>query len=183
MRFTSVVVAGIFAVAVSAQSSQAATATTSSVASATTTDPAQASMYNCINACDEDDVDCKADCITVPSPSDEQANDTIDCVAKCPQGNGTEADNAAYASCVNGCIGQYFYTSTGAPAGATRTATGSGSGATGTASGGSGSSGTGTGTGSSSSSTSTSEPNGAAAIRTGASAVALVGFLAAFLAL
>jgi hypothetical protein len=182
MRFTSVVVAGIFAVAVSAQSSQAATATTSSVASATTTDPAQASMLNCLNTCG-DDVDCKADCITVPSPSDEQANDTIDCVAQCPQGKGTEADNAAYGSCVSDCIGKYFYTSTGALAGATRTGTASGSGATGTGSGGSGSSGTGTGTGSSSSSTSTSEPNGAAAIRTGASAVGLVGFLVAFLAL
>ncbi|KAI1467347.1 uncharacterized protein F4812DRAFT_459451 [Daldinia caldariorum] len=93
-------------------------------------DPAQSSaqsaILNCLNACDASDVSCQAKCIAVPNPSDQNVNQTTECVAQCPQGKGTEADNKAYADCVSGCIAQYFYTSTNAP-GATTSATGTGS--------------------------------------------------------
>ena len=42
-------------------------------------------------------------------------NATTSCVAACPQGNGTAADNQAYSDCVQECIGEYYYTSTGTP--------------------------------------------------------------------
>ncbi|OTA52837.1 hypothetical protein K449DRAFT_402358 [Hypoxylon sp. EC38] len=140
MRF-SVVVAGFFAAVASAQSSTetdtavssassaasgdsttvAASTTNTDVASLTSVsiDPAQtsaqAAIIQCINACDVNDVDCKAKCIAVPSPDTTNVNRTTECVAACPQGNGTAADNDAYSSCVSGCIAQYYYTSTGTP--------------------------------------------------------------------
>lgn len=52
----------------------------------------------------------------VPSPSDSQANDTTKCVAKCPQGKGTAADNKAFGDCIQQCINaHYFVTSKGTP--------------------------------------------------------------------
>ncbi|KAI0379724.1 hypothetical protein F5Y04DRAFT_259008 [Hypomontagnella monticulosa] len=145
MRF-SVLVAGFFAAAATAQSDTAsATAAVSSVSSsgssgateapssssgsgsatvpATLTsvsiDPAQtsaqAAMIACINACAPDDVNCQAKCISVPSPDTQNVNQTTQCVAECPQGNGTATDNLNYADCVSKCIGQYYYTTSGTP--------------------------------------------------------------------
>jgi hypothetical protein len=42
-------------------------------------------------------------------------NKTTACVAACPQGSGTAADNQAYSDCVQGCIGQFYFTSSGTP--------------------------------------------------------------------
>jgi hypothetical protein len=58
MRFTSALIAGALAVAVRAQ-------TTTSDAPSTTTyslDPVQSSIIACISECDDDDVNCRADC-------------------------------------------------------------------------------------------------------------------------
>jgi hypothetical protein len=115
MRFTSFIVAGIFAVAASAQSSTAAAGSTSVASS----DPAQSSVASeieqCLAKCDAVDTRCRANCIAVPSPDDQNVNETTKCVADCPQGNGTAADNQAYSDCVATCIGQYYYTTTGTP--------------------------------------------------------------------
>lgn len=73
------------------------------------------------------DVDCKAKCISVPSPDTQSVNSTTECVAACPQGNGTASDNLAYADCVNDCIGQYYFTSSGTPNLASSTSGSSGS--------------------------------------------------------
>lgn len=52
----------------------------------------------------------------VPSPDRGQVNATTQCVAACPQGKGTAADNKAYGDCVQGCIGKnYFVSSKGTP--------------------------------------------------------------------
>ncbi|KAK6958089.1 hypothetical protein Daesc_000882 [Daldinia eschscholtzii] len=101
-----------------------ATGSTGTVPSVTVSiDPAQSSaqsaILDCLNACDASDVNCQAKCIAVPSPDNQNVNQTTECVAECPQGNGTASDNQAYADCVNGCIAQYFYTSTGLPAATT----------------------------------------------------------------
>ncbi|KAK5628124.1 hypothetical protein RRF57_003839 [Xylaria bambusicola] len=117
MRFTSFIVAGLFAVATSAQSS---TATGTAVASSTASiDPAQSSIaaqiQACLANCDESDTKCRANCIAVPSPDAQNVNATTSCVAACPQGNGTMADNDAYSDCVQGCIGEFYYTTTGTP--------------------------------------------------------------------
>lgn len=52
----------------------------------------------------------------VPSPNEDQANQTTDCATKCPQGSGSPADTEAFANCVQGCISKYFYnTADGTP--------------------------------------------------------------------
>ncbi|KAL1883825.1 hypothetical protein VTK73DRAFT_7613 [Phialemonium thermophilum] len=208
MRFTSVLVAGAFAVLARAQ-----TPSTTSTSSATTTtvsvDPAQtsaqAAMIKCIDACPAGDVACTSKCIAVPNPNASQVNATIDCVANCDQGNGTAADNAAFAKCRDNCIAQNYYTTSGTPqptggSGSGSSGSGSGSGSSsGSGSGsGSGSSATGTGSGSGSDATGTAtgaasgtasasptkSPNAAnPVVRLGSSALGLAGFLGAFLAL
>lgn len=47
----------------------------------------------------------------VPSPNEDQALDTIDCVAQCEQGNGTEEETAAYIECSNRCVNEHFFSS------------------------------------------------------------------------
>ncbi|KAI1197515.1 hypothetical protein F5X97DRAFT_176553 [Nemania serpens] len=161
MHFTSFIVAGVFAVAASAQSATSTVASSSVVSS----DPAESStsvIEQCLDLCkyniysvfwplggfgifqkrkirrewrrllslnaldydltyclryigDPSDTKCRANCIAVPSPDDDSVNATTSCVAACPQGNGTAEDNDAYAKCVDGCIGQYYYTTTGTP--------------------------------------------------------------------
>jgi hypothetical protein len=119
----------------------------------------------------------------VPNPSPEQVDKTTQCVANCPKGNGTESDNLNYKSCVDGCIAQYYYTTTGTPnpTGGSGSGSGSGSSASGAAH-------TGTTTGSQTasgaqSSATTSATHNAAPILVGSSAVGLLGFFAALLAL
>jgi len=113
-------------------------------------------------------------------------NATNNCVAGCNKGNGSAADTASYTNCLNNCIAQNYFTATGTPASPTG---GSGSGS------GSGSSGAGatTGTGTAGASgasntasgaaTSSTHPAAAGMVQVGTSAVGLVGFLAAFLAI
>ncbi|KAI2635029.1 hypothetical protein GGS21DRAFT_490238 [Xylaria nigripes] len=117
MRFTSFIVAGLFAVATSAQSSGAVE--TGSATATVSVDPAQSSaaskIEQCLAACDESDTACRAHCIAVPSPDTQNVNATTNCVANCPQGNGTAAENKAYADCVDGCIAEFYFTSTGTP--------------------------------------------------------------------
>ncbi|RYP59994.1 hypothetical protein DL770_010101 [Monosporascus sp. CRB-9-2] len=125
MRFTNAFVAGIFAFAANAQTTESVTSAVSttvstevtSVTSATTTreptpeESLQAEVIQCIEACD-DDVNCRAGCITVPSPDEGAVNDTTSCVADCPQGDGSEEENAAYGECVQSCISDHYLTTT-----------------------------------------------------------------------
>ena len=55
---------------------------------------------------------CVAGCYKVPCPSEDQANDTNDCVAQCPQGTGTPEDTQAYISCQNACFTSHFFPAT-----------------------------------------------------------------------
>lgn len=204
MRFTSLIVAGVFALTATAQSSTATE--TSASATSTGTDPAQTSVQSaitkCLERCDAADVTCQAQCITVPAPSEQQANQTTECVAACPQGNGTEADINNYSQCVSGCISQYFYSTSGAVAQATATGTSdvtsvepvlstiTTDGSTLTTTLGSrtvtnapNSSGTGTTTGTGSAASSSETHNAADAIFAPAGPVGLFGLMAAILAL
>ncbi|KAI0165545.1 hypothetical protein GGR57DRAFT_447851 [Xylariaceae sp. FL1272] len=115
MRFTAFVAAGLVVIAANAESS-----TSTDVASTTTSvSPAQSSaaseITECLEKCDESDTACRAHCIAVPSPDTANVNATTSCVAACPQGDGTAADNKAYSDCVSACIGQYYFTETGTP--------------------------------------------------------------------
>lgn len=128
----------------------------------------------------------------VPNPSGSQVNATTECVANCDQGNGTAADNQAYANCVDSCIGENYFTSTGTPAQATgdsssdSTATGSDSAATATGSStasGSGDDSDSTATGTGASASATASDSAADALRVGVTGASLFGLLAAFVAL
>jgi cobalamin biosynthesis Mg chelatase CobN len=106
MRFTSVFVAGAFAVAAQAQST-----TEGDVPSPTySMDPVQSSILSCINECDPADVNCLADCNPVPSPNESQVIDTNECFAECDQGDGSEEQTEAYANCTQQCIQDLFFT-------------------------------------------------------------------------
>jgi len=181
MRFASIIIAGTLAVLAHAQSSTTKpAASTTSVNTAQTSE--QARIDACLAACKPDDVKCKADCITVPSPSHSQVNQTNECVAKCPQGSGSPADTEAYRVCRDGCIAKYYYTTGGTIGGATGSASGTGSGgasATGTGSA-SGSDATGSASGSASA---TGKPSAASTFRVGSYAIGLVAFAAAFFSL
>jgi acyl-homoserine lactone acylase PvdQ len=118
MRFTSFVAAGLLAVSASAQTS----ATSSAAAAATS---ALSEIEQCLNDCDPADVTCRAHCIAVPSPDDASANATTDCAAKCDKGDGSAEQNVAWGECVQGCIEDYYFASTGTPNLATSKAGGS----------------------------------------------------------
>lgn len=44
-------------------------------------------------------------------PNSLQVNQTDDCVAKCPQGDGSSSASNNYSNCVQACIRSYFPTS------------------------------------------------------------------------
>lgn len=53
-----------------------------------------------------------SDTLGLPGPTEEMANATTECMAKCEQGNGTEAETAKFAACGQACIAQNFFSST-----------------------------------------------------------------------
>ncbi|KAL7821720.1 hypothetical protein V8C44DRAFT_315531 [Trichoderma aethiopicum] len=200
MRF-SIVLSGLFAALAAAQTSSSAAQAPSGTQSLS---PAQASQVACIKACKAGDVNCQAHCIAVPSPDQSQVNATTQCVAKCPQGNGSAAQTQIYKTCIDKCINDhYFVTSegtpqaTGAPGNdhqASGTATDSAAAPTGTDSSATDSESTGTATGTATSSvtktvTSTRTSSASASATTNAapaiiaSGGALMGVVAALLAL
>lgn len=78
------------------------------------------------------DICCQAACVNVPCPNEAAANETTACAGACTQGNGTEEETAAYASCQASCISASFFpvsTTAGSGSGSN---TASGSDATGT---------------------------------------------------
>ncbi|KXX75100.1 hypothetical protein MMYC01_207647 [Madurella mycetomatis] len=112
MRVTSVLLTGVLALVANAQSTTGGSVPTATDSSSSAQDSLQAAIVACIEACDPGDVDCTSRCIAVPNPNEEQVNETNECVAACDQGEGTEADIRAYGECVQGCIGQHFFTET-----------------------------------------------------------------------
>lgn len=115
MRFTSIITAGIFAVAATAQSAPSTTAKETPSATVSLT-PEQSSSAACLEACGPGgDVACTSKCIAVPNPNDSQVNQTTDCVAKCPQGDGSEAETNEFARCSQECISKYYFSAGGTP--------------------------------------------------------------------
>ncbi|KAF7714630.1 Uncharacterized protein PECH_007211 [Penicillium ucsense] len=87
----------------------AAVDTTTSAMAPTVTMTAEAL---CAKKCNANDVCCIAQCYHVPCPSDNQANDTNNCVAACPQGTGSPADTQKYADCEQRCYSSHFLATT-----------------------------------------------------------------------
>ncbi|PKS11839.1 hypothetical protein jhhlp_001133 [Lomentospora prolificans] len=185
MRFTPVIVASIFAVAVSAQDATTSATTPASTSGLTT------EQQKCINACDANDVNCLAHCTPVPSPNEDNLNKLHDCVGKCDQGDGSESATVAYGNCVQECIVENYYDpkqgtpnqpGAGSSSGSgsdSDSSSGSGSDSGDNSSGDSSKSGDATSTGSSADST---ETPGAAAGLVASSSLGLFGLLAAVLA-
>jgi hypothetical protein len=110
MRVTSIVLAAGLALFANAQTTAGNTTPSQTLDAATAAQSsAQAEVLRCLNACKPEDVDCRAGCIAVPSPSDQQANNTVNCVAACPIGKGTEADNNAFTKCTTDCVNNNYY--------------------------------------------------------------------------
>merc|ERR1711939_883116 len=162
--FTTVATFGLAALALAQDStseSAASSATSASASSSASLTPEQ----RCLADCSETDICCQAACV----------NETTACAGACTQGNGTEEETAAYASCQASCISASFFpVSTGASgsntaSGSEATTTGSETGVGGSEASATGSeseSGTASGTGSSASSTSS---DSGASIRTAVS--------------
>ncbi|KAK3394312.1 hypothetical protein B0H63DRAFT_444480 [Podospora didyma] len=115
MRFTSVILAGVFA-AVASAIDQTAASTSAAPAPTVSQDPQQAAITRCLSACNPGDVNCTSKCIAVPNPDVSQVEATNQCVGNCTQGNGSAGETLAYENCVSACIGKHFYTaSVGTP--------------------------------------------------------------------
>ncbi len=54
---------------------------------------------------------CEAACVGSAHPNSLQANQTDECVSKCPQGDGSSSAIQNYGNCVEGCIQSYYPTS------------------------------------------------------------------------
>ncbi|CAG8093476.1 unnamed protein product [Penicillium olsonii] len=137
MKFTFVALSALLALAVAD--------TTTAEASVTTSTP----ETECAKQCDPKDICCTAKCYKVPCPSDNQADDTNNCVSACPQGTGSPSDIQKYSECEQSCYSSHFWGGHGATATQPST-TSTSTGTSGT---------TATQTGSSSSSTSSSDSN------------------------
>merc|ERR1711939_15284 len=186
--FTTVATFGLAALALAQDStseSAASSATSASASSSASLTPEQL----CLADCSETDICCQAACVNVPCPNEQAVNETTACAGACTQGNGTEEETAAYASCQASCISASFFpVSTGASgsntaSGSEATTTGSETGVGGSEASATGSeseSGTASGTGSSASSTSS---DSGASIRTAVSGAGLFGLIIAGLAL
>lgn len=125
MRFTTIAVSGAFAALAVAQSS-AASENPSPVASLT---PAQSSTAACLEDCADDDLNCQAHCVHVPSVSEDQANANTECSRNCDQGDGSPEQTEAFGRCLADCVEEHYYvTSSGTPEPTGAAGSGSGSG-------------------------------------------------------
>ncbi|OXV10542.1 hypothetical protein Egran_01697, partial [Elaphomyces granulatus] len=146
---------------------------------------------SCEVKCDPKDICCRANCAKVPCPNNQMANQTTACVAGCPQGNGSVADTANYAKCIQSCYSSLFFPATvttdGSVSGATNVGSGTsaGSGASGT-SGANNGSGSGSGSGTATAASTSTSKAAAASYQTlqlGASGAGLLGVILAVFAL
>jgi len=58
------------------------------------------------------DVNCQADCVGVPHPSELDMKKTTSCIASCDQGDGSMAASIKYTQCRKACIDRYVLSST-----------------------------------------------------------------------
>ncbi|KAH6853800.1 hypothetical protein B0I37DRAFT_16021 [Chaetomium sp. MPI-CAGE-AT-0009] len=199
MRVTSIFLAAGLALFANAQTTTGNNAPSTTDGATAAQSSAQAAITRCLETCDPKDVNCRAKCLNVPFPNDQQTNNTNTCVAACPSGKNTETDNEAYKKCVSDCVAANYYdpsSGTPSPTGGAGSGSGSGSG-TGSGSGsGSGNSDSddsnnddATGTGGNEGSQTSGAPSpsestaGAALIGASSGVVGILGFVAAVMAL
>lgn len=186
MKFSTIILsAGLIACAAAADASITSSSTV----------PLPTSSYNdttvqCLKNCKDTDVACRASCLGVPTPSDEDVKKSTECAAKCNQGSGSPEDTKKYGDCQLACYSSFFLpTATknfngGTTASATETGTATVS-ATGTGKGSSTPTGTGSGTGGAANNTQGTGKSSAAAphVMVGGTFAGLIAAVAAALAL
>lgn len=142
----------------------------------------------CLEDCDDSDVTCRAACLGVPRPNEEQIAETDKCSRACDQGKGSPEDIEAYGQCLLACVDSHFLpTSVGGGA----APTGSGAAPTGTDAAGSGDDNedgdsdeeTGSGNGGNTTDPANNDEGAASSITVGTSVVGMVAIIAAALAL
>jgi len=188
MKFSAIFISLGFAALAAAQT---ANSTSHAAASPTQTSSYSTAVASCLGKCKESDVTCRAQCLGSAAPNDGAANATNECVAKCPKGDGSQAQTDQYAQCANSCINSIFLsTSSVAPAatGSSGSGSGSGSGNGGSTASNRGNSGNPTSSGSKPSGTSTSSgssgaPNAGSSVEASGSFLILLGMAAGILAL
>lgn len=125
MRYSNTIVLALAAVA-TAQSATNGDAPTTTVVITESSEAAR--ITECLADCGEADVNCKAACVGVPSPNDDQANDNTACATECDQGDGSPEDTEAFGNCLLKCRGEHYF-SEGPNGGHTPEATGGSGGA------------------------------------------------------
>lgn len=123
MRYSNTIVLALAAVA-TAQSATNGDAPTTTVVITESSEAAR--ITECLADCGESDVNCKAACVGVPSPNDDQANDNTACATECDQGDGSPEDTEAFGNCLLKCRGEHYF-SEGPNGGHTPQPTGAGS--------------------------------------------------------
>jgi len=195
MKFSAIVLSAVFGLSAFVAAVPQAASTTSAPAAPVNTaglTPAQSTALACEKNCNAGDVYCIAQCQGLPVPDATAINATHNCIAACPQGDGTAADNAAYAACEQGCISSLYYTASsawptytgaGEPAGVANTAAAVSASATASTTTGSTGTTSSNSTGTSGTSAPTHSGNAASSVVVSTPFFAAVGFLIAALAL
>ncbi|KAI9229553.1 MAG: hypothetical protein DHS80DRAFT_22203 [Piptocephalis tieghemiana] len=101
-----------------------ATAPAAAPAAAPPQDPQAVILQNCLNRCDVNNVNCKAACVKVPSPSGVHVDRTTNCMKSCDPSN-----SQAYNACQLSCIDTNFVSGSGSvsiPGGKTTTSSSAG---------------------------------------------------------
>jgi len=97
-----------------AAQSETSSGTATSTSSSVGTDPTTA----CLAECEVDDVNCKALCVNVPAPDEDQINATNECSRnECTQGDSGPEDTKKYGECLASCAADFYYTSGGSVTG------------------------------------------------------------------
>ncbi|KAH7419424.1 hypothetical protein BKA64DRAFT_737610 [Cadophora sp. MPI-SDFR-AT-0126] len=90
-------------------------ANTTTVPAATITTVDSSPQATCLAACNVSDVNCRAGCVGGAHPNSAQVNQTYDCIAACPLGDGSKSSTDQYNTCVARCITSHYLGSTVAP--------------------------------------------------------------------
>ncbi|KAI5798890.1 hypothetical protein EDC01DRAFT_649628 [Geopyxis carbonaria] len=118
MKFSTVIFAAGFAAVAVAQSK-----VSSSIPIPTETSSYTPAQVKCLDGCGSN-LSCQAECFGNPAPTEEMVKATTECVAACPKGDGTVAQNERYSVCQSSCITkQYFASTLGAASGNAAAAT------------------------------------------------------------
>jgi len=104
MKFSAILFAASLVAAVAALPQEGSKTSSIPIPTATSSYPPE--VMECLEKCS--DVTCEADCLGSPAPTEEDTQNTTECVAACPQGDGSTEDSEKYEKCQSACINDKF---------------------------------------------------------------------------